>query len=96
MFKLIDEYTREAGVRNLKREIINICRKLAREVVEKDVKKFNLKPTDLEKYLGKAKFRPEKSRKATGKIGVVNGLAWTAVGGVTLDVQGVDTPGKEK
>ena len=94
MFKLIDEYTREAGVRNLKREIINICRKLAREVVEKDAKKFNLKPTDLEKYLGKAKFRPEKSRKATGKIGVVNGLAWTAVGGVTLDVQGVDTPGK--
>ena len=94
MFKLIDEYTREAGVRNLKREIINICRKLAREVVEKDIKKFNLKPTDLEKYLGKAKFRPEKSRKATGKIGVVNGLAWTAVGGVTLDVQGVDTPGK--
>jgi len=94
MFKLIDEYTREAGVRNLKREIINICRKLAREVVEKDVKKFNLKPTDLEKYLGKAKFRPEKSRKAVGKVGVVNGLAWTAVGGVTLDVQGVDTPGK--
>ncbi|ALF20351.1 endopeptidase La [Fusobacterium nucleatum] len=94
MFKLIDEYTREAGVRNLKREIINICRKLAREVVEKKVKKFNLKPTDLEKYLGKAKFRPEKSRKAIGKIGVVNGLAWTAVGGVTLDVQGVDTPGK--
>ncbi|MEX6494996.1 MULTISPECIES: endopeptidase La [Fusobacterium] len=94
MFKLIDEYTREAGVRNLKREIVNICRKLAREVVEKDIKKFNLKAADLEKYLGKAKFRPEKSRKAVGKIGVVNGLAWTAVGGVTLDVQGVDTPGK--
>ena len=94
MFKLIDEYTREAGVRNLKREIINICRKLAREVVEKKVKKFNLKVSDLEKYLGKAKFRPEKSRKADGKVGVVNGLAWTAVGGVTLDVQGVDTAGK--
>ena len=94
MFKLIDEYTREAGVRNLKREIINICRKLAREVVEKDIKKFNLKASDLEKYLGKAKFRPEKSKKAVGKIGVVNGLAWTAVGGVTLDVQGVDTAGK--
>ncbi len=94
MFKLIDEYTREAGVRNLKREIINICRKLAREVVEKDIKKFNLKASDLEKYLGKAKFRPEKSRKADGKVGVVNGLAWTAVGGVTLDVQGVDTAGK--
>jgi len=94
MFKLIDEYTREAGVRNLKREIINICRKIAREVVEKKIKKFNLKASDLEKYLGKAKFRPEKSRKAVGKIGVVNGLAWTAVGGVTLDVQGVDTAGK--
>ena len=94
MFKLIDEYTREAGVRNLKREIINICRKIAREVVEKDIKKFNLKASDLEKYLGKAKFRPEKSRKAGGKVGVVNGLAWTAVGGVTLDVQGVDTAGK--
>ena len=94
MFKLIDEYTREAGVRNLKREIINICRKIAREVVEKDIKKFNLKANDLEKYLGKAKFRPEKSRKADGKVGVVNGLAWTAVGGVTLDVQGVDTAGK--
>ena len=94
MFKLIDEYTREAGVRNLKREIVNICRKLAREVVEKDIKKFNLKAADLEKYLGKAKFRPEKSRKTVGKVGVVNGLAWTAVGGVTLDVQGVDTPGK--
>ena len=94
MFKLIDEYTREAGVRNLKREIINICRKIAREVVEKDIKKFNLKASDLKKYLGKAKFRPEKSRKAVGKVGVVNGLAWTAVGGVTLDVQGVDTAGK--
>lgn len=94
MFKLIDEYTREAGVRNLKREIINICRKIAREVVEKDIKKFNLKASDLEKYLGKAKFRPEKTRKAVGKVGVVNGLAWTAVGGVTLDVQGVDTAGK--
>ncbi len=94
MFKLIDEYTREAGVRNLKREIINICRKIAREVVEKKVKKFNLKASDLEKYLCKAKFRPEKSRKADGKVGVVNGLAWTAVGGVTLDVQGVDTAGK--
>ncbi|MCI7223968.1 endopeptidase La [Fusobacterium sp.] len=94
IFKLIDEYTREAGVRNLKREIVNICRKLAREVVEKDVKKFNIKASDLEKYLGKPKFRPEKTKKATGKIGVVNGLAWTAVGGVTLDVQGVDVAGK--
>ncbi|MBS9775544.1 MAG: endopeptidase La [Fusobacterium sp.] len=94
IFKLIDEYTREAGVRNLKREISNVCRKLAREVVEKDKKKFNIKLSDLEKYLGKAKFRPEKTKKAVGKVGVVNGLAWTAVGGVTLDVQGVAVNGK--
>lgn len=94
IFKLIDEYTREAGVRNLKREISNLCRKLAREVVENNNKKFNIKLSDLEKYLGKAKFRPEKSRKSVGKVGVVNGLAWTAVGGVTLDVQGVAVAGK--
>lgn len=86
MFKLIDEYIREVGVRNLKREIIIICRKLVREVVEKDIKKFNLKFIDLEKYLGKVKFRFEKLRKVIGKIGVVNGLVWIVVGGVIFDV----------
>lgn len=94
IFKIIDEYTREAGVRNLKREIITLFRKLAREVVEKGKNKFNLKLSDVEKYLGKPKFRPEKSRKAVSKLGIVNGLAWTSVGGVTLEVQGVDIPGK--
>ncbi len=93
MLKIINEYTREAGVRNLKREIINLFRKLAREVVENDKTKFNIKISDVEKYLGKPKYRPEKSKKAISKIGVVNGLAWTAVGGVTLDVQGVSIPG---
>lgn len=87
IFKIIDEYTREAGVRNLKREIITLFRKLAREVVEKGNNKFNLKLSDVEKYLGKPKFRPEKSRKAVSKLGIVNGLAWTSVGGVTLEVQ---------
>ena len=94
ILKIIDEYTREAGVRNLKREIITLCRKVAREVVEKQKKKIVIKTNTLEKYLGKPKFRPEKQKEKTPKLGVVNGLAWTAVGGVTLEVQGVAIPGK--
>lgn len=94
IMKIIDEYTREAGVRNLKREFISLCRKLARDAVEKDKKKFIIKSSSLEKYLGKAKFRPEKQKEKAPKLGVVNGLAWTSVGGVTLEVQGVAIPGK--
>ena len=92
--KIIDEYTREAGVRNLKREFITLCRKLARDAVEQDKKKFIIKSSSLEKYLGKPKFRPEKLKEKEPKLGVVNGLAWTSVGGVTLEVQGVAIPGK--
>ena len=94
ILKIIDEYTREAGVRNLKREIITLCRKVAREVVEEKKKKIVIKTNTLEKYLGKPKFRPEKQKEKAPKLGVVNGLAWTAVGGVTLEVQGVAIPGK--
>jgi len=94
ILKIIDEYTREAGVRNLKREIITLCRKVAREVVEEKKKKIVIKTNTLEKYLGKPKFRPEKQKEKEPKVGVVNGLAWTAVGGVTLEVQGVAIPGK--
>lgn len=94
ILKIIDEYTREAGVRNLKREIITLCRKVAREVVEDGKKKISIKTTNLEKYLGKPKFRPEKQKEKEPKLGVVNGLAWTSVGGVTLEVQGVAIPGK--
>ena len=94
ILKIIDEYTREAGVRNLKREIITLCRKVAREVVEEKKKKIVIKTNTLEKYLGKPKFRPEKQKEKVPKLGVVNGLAWTAVGGVTLEVQGVAIPGK--
>ena len=94
IMKIIDEYTREAGVRNLKREFITLCRKLARDAVEQDKKKFIIKSSSLEKYLGKPKFRPEKLKEKEPKLGVVNGLAWTSVGGVTLEVQGVSIPGK--
>ena len=94
IMKIIDESTREAGVRNLKREFITLCRKLARDAVEQDKKKFIIKSSSLEKYLGKPKFRPEKLKEKEPKLGVVNGLAWTSVGGVTLEVQGVAIPGK--
>lgn len=94
ILKIIDEYTKEAGVRNLKREIVTLCRKVAREVVEKDRKKIIIKTNTLDKYLGKAKFRPEKQKEKSPKLGIVNGLAWTAVGGVTLEVQGVAINGK--
>lgn len=94
ILKIIDEYTKEAGVRNLKREIVTLCRKVAREVVEKNKKKIIIKTNTIDKYLGKAKFRPEKQKEKIPKLGVVNGLAWTAVGGVTLEVQGVAINGK--
>lgn len=94
VLKIIDEYTREAGVRGLKREIASLFRKIAREVLEKEPSSLSITGKNLEKYLGHPKFRPEKTKKAISKIGVVNGLAWTSVGGMTLDVQGVQIPGK--
>ncbi len=94
VLKIINEYTKEAGVRNLKREIGNLFRKIARQVVQEDIKKLTVTVTNLEKYIGKSKFRPEKLKEKTYKVGVVNGLAWTAVGGLTLEVQGVLIPGK--
>ena len=94
ILKIINEYTREAGVRSLKREINNLFRKLARKVVKEKLEKITVNANNLEKYLGKAKFRPEKMKERTYKVGIVNGLAWTSVGGVTLEVQGVLIPGK--
>ncbi len=94
ILKIINEYTREAGVRNLKREINNLFRKIARKVVKENINKLTISTTNLEKYLGKPKFRPEKLKEREYKVGIVNGLAWTAVGGVTLEVQGVLIPGK--
>lgn len=94
VLKIINEYTREAGVRSLKREINNLFRKLARKVVKEKLEKITVNAGNLEKYLGKAKFRPEKMKERTYKVGIVNGLAWTSVGGITLEVQGVLIPGK--
>lgn len=94
ILKIIDEYTKEAGVRNLKREISSLFRKVARKVIDTESKSVSINVKNLESYLGYPKFRPEKMKKAISKVGVVNGLAWTSVGGMTLDVQGVQIPGK--
>lgn len=96
ILKVIDSYTREAGVRNLKREFNAMFRKIAREIIEKDRKKIIITEKSIEKYLGKPKFKPEKMREKVTKVGIVNGLAWTAVGGTTLEVQAVSVAGKGK
>ncbi|MGL5122861.1 MAG: endopeptidase La [Fusobacteriaceae bacterium] len=94
ILKIIDEYTREAGVRNLKREFNTMFRKVAREIIEKKKKKIKITLSNLETYLGKSRFKPDKMREKIYKQGVVNGLAWTSVGGMTLEVQGVAVAGK--
>ena len=96
ILKIINEYTREAGVRTLKRTLDSVFRKVAKEVVETDKKKVAISVKNLKKYLGNVKFRPDKMREKIGKIGVVNGLAWTSVGGTTLEVQSAKTTGKGK
>jgi ATP-dependent Lon protease len=100
VMKIIREYTREAGVRNLERSIATTCRKVAREVVEGEEKKekkvepkpFLIEPEHLEKYLGPAKFRfGQKEEK--DESGLVMGLAWTEFGGELLSVEALIMPG---
>ncbi len=92
--KVIKEYTREAGVRSLEREIGAICRKVAREVVKNGKKtSISLTPTLVQKYLGVPKFSPDKERKDS-EVGVANGLAWTEFGGELLSIEVITTPGK--
>lgn len=90
---VIRGYTREAGVRNLERKLGEICRKAAREVYEGDKKKVAVTRKNLEKYLGKEKYSYEKAGKSD-EIGIVRGLAWTSVGGDTLEIEVNVMPGK--
>ena len=93
---IIQRYTREAGVRNLEREILSICRKVARKVVEKG-KSFN-ETIDAEKvkdYLGIPRFRPTVAE-TKNEIGLSTGLAWTEVGGELLVIEATLMPGKGK
>jgi len=94
--ELINYYTRESGVRNLEREIANICRKVARKVVSdsKD-SKYKIGTNKIESYLGKKKFRYDKIQHET-EVGVTTGLAWTAVGGDTLFIETAIVPGSGK
>ena len=83
---IIEHYTREAGVRGLERMIGSICRKAARDILQKKVKSVHVSGRNLEKYLGKPKYRADMANEADD-IGIVRGLAWTSVGGDTLQIE---------
>ena len=90
---LIRYYTREAGVRNMEREIANLARKAVKEIVTKKTKKVAITRKSLEKYSGVRKFRFGETE-AEDMVGVVTGLAWTEVGGEILTIESVLLPGK--
>jgi ATP-dependent Lon protease len=91
---LIRRYTREAGVRNLEREIASICRKLAREAVgDKDKTEFTVNEKSVPKYLGPYRFRQEQVEEQD-QVGMVTGLAWTQVGGELLFIETLLMPGR--
>jgi ATP-dependent Lon protease len=93
---IIRRYTREAGVRNLEREISSVCRKLAREALkEKDRTEFKVTEKTIPKYLGPYRFRTEQVEEKD-QIGMVTGLAWTQVGGELLFIETLILPGKGK
>ena len=91
--KIIHNYTREAGVRNLERRIGEICRKSAREYLEHGKKHIRVTESNLEKYLGKEKITFEDANEED-QVGIVRGLAWTSVGGDTLQIEVNVMPGK--
>ena len=90
---IIEGYTREAGVRELERKLGEICRKAAREILKKPESHIKVTGQNLEKYLGHVKFMPDK-RNLTDEVGIVRGLAWTSVGGDTLQIEVNVMPGK--
>ena len=90
---LIRSYTREAGVRNLEREIANVLRKVARELVEEETKKTKITKAKVGEYLGAPRFHSELAERTT-KPGVVTGLAWTAAGGDILFIESTKMKGK--
>mgnify|MGYP004635121649 FL=1 len=91
--KVISGYTREAGVRGLERKLGEICRKAARETLEKKKKSVKITEENLEKYLGKVRFTIQ-TLNDQDEIGIVRGLAWTSVGGDTLQIEVNTMPGR--
>lgn len=92
---IITNYTREAGVRGLERELANICRKSAKRIVEEDVSVVRINSINLSRYLGVPKFSYEMI-KEDNQIGIVRGLAWTSVGGDTLSIEVTSMTGTGK
>ena len=91
--KIINLYTKEAGVRGLERKLGQICRKAAREIMEEDKQKVSVTGKNLEKYLGKARYNYLMANKKD-EVGIARGLAWTQVGGDTLQIEVNVMPGK--
>jgi ATP-dependent Lon protease len=92
--KVIHEYTRESGVRNLEREIASICRKVAKTVVDTGKNAVvEIRPGSIKKYLGQPKFK-KSNDEIMEEVGVSNGLAWTEFGGEMLSIEVITTPGK--
>ena len=91
--KVISGYTREAGVRGLERKLGEICRKAARETLEKKKRSVKITEENLEKYLGKVRFTIQ-TLNDQDEIGIVRGLAWTSVGGDTLQIEVNTMPGR--
>lgn len=92
---VIHHYTRESGVRSLERQLAALCRKVARDIVEKDKASVSITRKNLSKFLGIPLYRYDKMRDHED-IGMVTGLAWTAVGGVTLTIEAVAMTGSGK
>lgn len=91
--EIIEAYTREAGVRSLERKLGEVCRKAARELLKEKKEKIRVTSRNLEKYLGRRRFSSIKANK-TDEVGIVRGLAWTSVGGDTLQIEVNMMPGK--
>ncbi|MBR3785220.1 MAG: endopeptidase La [Firmicutes bacterium] len=92
---VINYYTRESGVRNLEREIANLCRKTARKIVTGKAKSYSITQGNLEKYLGKHRFHYDMVE-GENQVGVTTGMAWTAVGGDTLQIETTAVAGTGK
>ena len=90
---LIEKYTREAGVRNLRRKIAEILRKVAKQILQNNTEKIQITPKNLPDYLDKIVFEFENASK-TAEVGLVNGLAWTSVGGDVLKIEALKIRGK--
>ena len=93
--QIIRTYTREAGVRNLERDLANVCRKTVTKIVRENISDVSVIPDNLEDFLGVSRYRFGLAEKED-QVGVVTGLAWTEVGGELLTIEGVMLPGKGK